>query len=132
MLRDQRLQSRGPDRIQSPHPQFGLPARAFFAEMYRTIAHGGCWKGTICNRAKSGTLYWVDTTIVPQLDDTGRPVGCVSIRFDVTEHVKALEALAESKSPRGGNRPRQGSLSGERMAHELRTARSLALWAWLT
>ncbi|MGO8147901.1 PAS domain-containing protein, partial [Rhizobium leguminosarum] len=60
--------------------------RGFFTEMYRTIGCGLTWAGTICNRRKDGKLYWVDTTIVPQLDARGRAIGYLAIRFEVTEH----------------------------------------------
>lgn len=62
----------------------GYQPRGFFAEMWRTISHGRRWRGEICNRAKDGSLYWVDTTIVPLLGENQRIDGYVSIRFDVT------------------------------------------------
>ncbi|MEW6598131.1 MAG: PAS domain-containing protein [Pseudomonadota bacterium] len=65
----------------------GVHDRAFFHELYSTIANRGVWRGTICNRRKTGELYWVDTTIVPQLDDRGRIAAYVAIRFDVTSHM---------------------------------------------
>lgn len=98
----------------------GIHDQAFFVEMYRTIARGRCWSGTICNRSKSGELYWVDTTIVPQCDQRGRPVSYVSIRFDVTEHIKALSALAEARG-----RAEAAAQAKDRflakVSHELRT-----------
>jgi len=72
----------------------GLHPPEFFATMWRTIALGKVWKGEICNRAKDGTLYWVDSTMVPLLDDsTGRVLRYVSIRFDVSEKRQLLHSL---------------------------------------
>lgn len=72
----------------------GLHSTDFFAAMWRTIALGKIWKGEICNRAKDGSLYWVDSTMVPVLDDTtGRVHRYLSIRFDISEKRQLLQSL---------------------------------------
>lgn len=62
----------------------------FFLDMWCTIAHGNIWRGEVCNRRKDGSVYWVETSIVPFLDSTGRPYQYVSIRTDIT-HIKESE-----------------------------------------
>ncbi|MGY2196917.1 putative bifunctional diguanylate cyclase/phosphodiesterase [Pseudomonas gingeri] len=72
----------------------GFHPTEFFSEMWRTIALGRVWKGEVCNRAKDGSLYWVDSTMVPLLDEeTGRVRKYMSIRFDVSEKLRLLHTL---------------------------------------
>ncbi|MGF6109498.1 putative bifunctional diguanylate cyclase/phosphodiesterase [Pseudomonas frederiksbergensis] len=72
----------------------GLHSADFFAGLWRTIALGSVWKGEICNRAKDGSLYWVDSTMVPVLDEvTGRVDRYLSIRFDISEKRQLLHSL---------------------------------------
>src|SRR5580698_8322926 len=74
----------------------GYHSKEFFEQMYQTIAHGQVWHGEIKNRAKGGSIYWVDTTIVPTLDTEGKPQQYVAIRADITERKQAEEAVKAS------------------------------------
>lgn len=71
----------------------GYHPAAHYQEMWDTISHGKVWQGTICNRRKDGSEYWVESTIVPFLDDKGKPYKYVSVRTDITELRVSKERL---------------------------------------
>jgi diguanylate cyclase (GGDEF)-like protein/PAS domain S-box-containing protein len=68
--------------------------KKLFRDMYRSLAGGHVWRGELCNRAKSGRLYWVDTVITPQLGPEGKPVAYMAIRIDITARKEAEAQLS--------------------------------------
>ncbi len=98
----------------------GTHPRSFFAEMFRTIARGRTWRGDVCNRAKDGSLYWVDTTIVPTPGPDGRIESYVAIRQDITERkVRESEASDAVDRMRADCEAKSEFLAN--MSHEIRT-----------
>ncbi len=69
----------------------GYHSKEFFSDLWKTIKSGKIWKGEIKNQKKDGSFYWVFTTIVPILNERGRPREFLSIRFDITDKKKLEE-----------------------------------------
>jgi PAS domain S-box-containing protein len=74
----------------------GVQSVGFWMEMWQTIASGAPWHGEICNRAKDGSLYWVDSMLAPFMGADGTIEKYISIRTDITARKQAQEALASS------------------------------------
>ncbi len=75
----------------------GLHPKSFWTDIFKQASKGKPWRGEICNRAKNGSLYWVDSTIIGLLNSQGELEQYIAIRSDITERKKAEHELQESE-----------------------------------
>ena len=76
----------------------GVHPPELFEEMWATILAGKVWRGELCNRKKSGELYWMDSSVVPFKDETGKITQFVSIRTEITQRRLAQDKLAAQEA----------------------------------
>lgn len=91
----------------------------FFQELWKTISAGKVWQGEIRNIKRDGSYYWVETSIVPFIDHTGKPYQYVSIRTEITALMLIQEELRQA-------RDRLEARVKERTADLIQTNRTLA------
>ncbi len=69
----------------------------FFKAMMDTVRQGEVWRATVCNRAKDGHLFWVDTTVRAFMDEKGVPIRYIAVRTDVTGQKQMEDKLRLSR-----------------------------------
>jgi PAS domain S-box-containing protein len=95
----------------------------FYRKMYRTIAHGKVWRGEFKNKAKDGSIYWMDSTIVPLLNEQGKPYQYVSFRIDITERKKTEDLI------RRADKVAAIEQLASAIAHEIRNPLAAIQWS---
>ena len=102
----------------------GYHSKAFIRELWHTIAHGRIWRGELRNRASDGSFYWVDTTIVPFLDERGQPWQYLAIRYDITARKLAEQSLRDQQARFRGERQDLEEMIGNLLDHACKWAKS--------
>lgn len=75
----------------------GMHEPSLYEELLSTVHAGGVWHGELCDKRKDGSLYWVDTTIIPFVRDDGTPYQFIAIQTDITERKEAEKKLKAYK-----------------------------------
>jgi len=76
----------------------GYHPKEFIQDMWNTIANGKVWRGEFRNKTKLGRYYWVNTTIVPIMNERGKPKKYLAIRFDITAKKRLEEEIVRYNS----------------------------------
>ncbi len=74
------------------HPSM---TKEFFNNLWKTILNKGIFKGVIINKKKNGLVYYVDTTIVPILDENKNIDEFIAIRHDITKVYEQKKLIEE-------------------------------------
>lgn len=71
----------------------GFHPKVFFKNLWDTINSGRVWRNEFKNKAKDNSFYWIDSVIVPFLNEGGVPYQYVTISTDITQRKHAEEKL---------------------------------------
>ncbi len=74
----------------------GYHPDSYFKIFWDTISAGKVWKGELRNKTRDGRFYWVDATVIPFLDEKGKPHQYVAVRHDITKRKEAELAMQET------------------------------------
>jgi PAS domain S-box-containing protein len=88
--------------------------KEFFIDLWKTVKSGNVWRGEIKNKAKDGTYYWVDSTVVPFLNDKNKPIKYLTIQFNISNRKSAEEQLV---------------IAAERLSLA-KTSAKMGIWDW--
>lgn len=77
----------------------GMHPKEMWSEMYHVvIKEKNIWNKIITNKSKDGNLYWVDSFIKAEFDKKGNLIGFTSIRYDVSDIIRASQELEKKNS----------------------------------
>ena len=71
----------------------GFHTKEFFETLWHTLSQGQVWRGEMCNRKKTGELYWVSASIVPLLGPGDLIQAHIAIQTDITEHKRSQDEI---------------------------------------
>jgi len=74
------------------HPSM---TKEFFNNLWKTITNKEIFKGVIVNKKKNGLVYYVDTTIIPILDENKNIEEFIAIRHDITKVYEQKKLIEE-------------------------------------
>ncbi|MFY9104528.1 EAL domain-containing protein [Aliarcobacter cryaerophilus] len=74
------------------HPSM---TKEFFNNLWKTIINKEIFKGVIVNKKKNGLVYYVDTTIIPILDENKNIEEFIAIRHDITKVYEQKKLIEE-------------------------------------
>ncbi len=98
----------------------GYHSKVFWKEMWAVVGSGGTWRSEVCNKAKDGSLYWVDAFVTAINDMNGKPFIYYSVRNNITEKKISEEKLVRAtEEAQAANKSKSEFLAN--MSHEIRT-----------
>jgi PAS domain S-box-containing protein len=101
----------------------------FYQSIWDSITVGKVWKGQVCNKAKDGSLFWIELTITPVLDANGVPIKYIGVSFEITKQKiqsqRIKDALALSEKSESELRAKivklENTIKNYEIAHEHKT-----------